>query len=216
MASDASSSQRFSLSNSFPGAKVFQQNKKYVLIALVVFILGGLLYVYRGLFVAATVNGEPVSRLSVVQELEAQNGPQLLDQKITEILIAQEARKKSITVSDEEVDEELDSIASQLSEQGQDFDQLLSLQGLTREDIYERIRLQKMVEKIIGDEELEVTDEEVTKFIEDNQEFLPDQEEDQLRETITTQLRQEKIDQKSQELIARLREEADIQRFVDY
>ena len=61
----------------------------YGAIALVfVLILGALLYT-QGFIVVAKVNGESISRLSVVNELEDQAGAAVLDSMITDILIEQ-------------------------------------------------------------------------------------------------------------------------------
>jgi len=49
-----------------PWAKL-SRNKKYILLGLV--LLAGLYY-FRGVFFVATVNGSPISRIRVVQELE--------------------------------------------------------------------------------------------------------------------------------------------------
>src|SRR5688572_16109970 len=48
------------------------------------------LYFLRGVFVAATVNGKPISRLALVKELEKQNGKETLNSLVTKELIFQE------------------------------------------------------------------------------------------------------------------------------
>src|SRR5690349_14247110 len=67
--------------------------KSYVLFIIAILALGALLYVGRGLFVAAVVNGQPISRISVIKETEKQSGKQALDTIVRNTLIEQEARK---------------------------------------------------------------------------------------------------------------------------
>ena len=52
--------------------------KPKVYIPLITIILIGLLYYNRSLFIVALVNGQPISRIAVVQELEKRNGKQAL------------------------------------------------------------------------------------------------------------------------------------------
>ncbi len=70
----------------------FSRNHIFILAGVI--IAAALLYYFRSAFVAATVNGQPISRLSLVRELEKQGGKQAMDSLITKTLIDQEAKKK--------------------------------------------------------------------------------------------------------------------------
>ncbi|MCX6226981.1 MAG: hypothetical protein NTV01_19900 [Bacteroidia bacterium] len=82
-------------------------NKKTAIIILVIIAIGALAYFCKGLFIVATVNGSPISRLTVIRELEKTSGKSLLDSLITEKLIQNEADAKKITVSSDEINVEI-------------------------------------------------------------------------------------------------------------
>ena len=67
-----------------------------VLIGLIVVILIVAAFFLKGLFIAAVVNGEPISRITIISELEKQGGKQILSSLVNKILILQEAKKKHL------------------------------------------------------------------------------------------------------------------------
>lgn len=196
-------------------ARSLKVKRSYIVVALVILSLVTLVYLGRNLIVAAMVNGQPISRLAVVRELEAQGGKQALDSLITKQLIIQEARNKNITISQKEVDDELKKIADNLKQQGQELDQVLTLQGMTKDQLVEQIKLQKMLEKMVG--KITVTDKEVTDYIESNRESLPtDQDEASIAANVKTTLTQQKLNEKAQSTLENLRKNAKINYFVQY
>ena len=62
-------------------------------------------------------------------------------------------------------------IEKTLITQNQDLDQILESRGMTRENLAEEIKLQKMVEAMAG--EVEVSQEEVDQLFEQRKEALP-------------------------------------------
>jgi foldase protein PrsA len=189
--------------------------KSYVLTGIAIIAFIALLYVLWSVLVAATVNGQPISRIAVIRELERQGGKQALDSLVTKSLITQEAQKKNISVSQKEVDDELKKIDANLAKQGQKLDQVLTLQGMTKAQLVDQIRLQKMIEKMIG--KVSVTDKEIADYIESNKESLPqDQSEDDLKKNVKTQLEQQKLNQKAQALLESLRKNAKVSYHVSY
>src|SRR5882724_9068411 len=76
--------------------KSLKMRRAYVILILVMFALGAFLYYARGIFVAAVVNGQPISRLSVIKETEKQSGKQALETIVRNTLIEQEARKANV------------------------------------------------------------------------------------------------------------------------
>ena len=69
-------------------------NKKTVVLAVIIGLILVALFYFKGTFVAATVNGSPISRLSVVSQLEKEGGKNVLDSLITEKLIESEVKKE--------------------------------------------------------------------------------------------------------------------------
>ena len=81
---------------------------------VIVLVVGAILYT-QGFVTAAKVNGESISRLSVVGELEEQAGAAVLDSMISDILIEQAATEAGVTVTGDEVATEIAAIESQVT-----------------------------------------------------------------------------------------------------
>lgn len=176
----------------------------------------GLLYVARGFFVVAIVNGKPISRLSVVKQLEKQNGSRILNSIISEILLDQEAKKHNISVSADEVKKEVETIEKNVTVQGQKLDELLQQQSMTRPDLEKQIKVQKLAEKLLA-KEVSVADKEVDAYLTQNQKNTSEEPvSEETRKNAKEQLYQQKLSAKFQELLARLQKEAKITKFVTY
>lgn len=181
---------------------------------VVLFAVLGVLYLTRGLFVAAWVNYRPVSRLAVISELEKLYGADTLDSLVTKSLITQEARKQGITVTKEDVEGEIAEIEASLS--GQNLDSLLSLQGMTRADLEAQLKVQIMVEKLFSDK-AQVTDEEVDQYLAENKDyFSEDLTGEELKSQAESQLLQQKLSEEFQGWLADLRQNASLHYFVKY
>jgi foldase protein PrsA len=196
--------------------KGFKIKKSYLILVATIIILGVLLYVFRSLFVAAVVNGQPISRLSVVQESEKQSGKQVLTTLVRNSLIEQEARKQNVSVSDKEIDDEIKKLEGNLQKQGQKLDQVLSMQGMSKEDLRKLIRLDKLVGKMVG-KDIKITDQQVADYIDKNKESLPQgQNEAELKNTVKEQLKQQQLNDKVRTWLEDLQKNAKITRFVNY
>jgi len=196
--------------------KSLKVKKSYAILVLVMFVLGALLYYGRGLFVAAVVNGQPISRVSIIKETEKQAGKQALDNIVRNTLIEQEARKQKVTVTEKEIEDEIKKVDEKISAQGQKLDDVLVMQGMTREDLRRLIRLDKLVGKIVG-KDIKVSDSEINDYITKNKDLLPkDQTEEQLKKVVSEEIRQQKLNQKVQTWLASLKASARILYFVQY
>lgn len=191
------------------------KNPKMLIGLGVVILLAGLLYFFRGWFVVAAVNGHPISRVAFNHALEQQDGKTILNSLITQSLIEQEATKKHITVSQAEIDSSTKQIDQQLASQGQTLDQALAARGMNKTDFVNQLKLQKMVEKLLGNSTA-VTDKEVQDYIDQHQDQLDaTQSADQQKAQVKAQLEQEKLSTKAQELIANLQKQAHITYFIN-
>ncbi len=74
-----------------------------LLIFAAILLVAALLYYFRSIFVVATVNGQPVSRIEFNSQIEKYAGKQILNLLITDKLIQQEADKRHIKVSGKEI-----------------------------------------------------------------------------------------------------------------
>ena len=127
--------------------------------------------------VVATVNGDPIERNQLFQAMYEQGGQEALDQLITRKLIIQEAERLDLTVSEEELDLEIQSIIDE-SFQGneEELQSVLEFYGISMESFRDDARLNLLVRKL-ATEQLEDTEEQARQFFEENR-FLFDQEEE--------------------------------------
>lgn len=169
----------------------------------------------RKFLIAATVNGHPISRLSLIKELEKQQGQQALDNLITQDLISQEAKNKGISVTDAEVQEEVDKIKTMVEAQGTTLESALAFQGQTIDDLKETLYLKRKVEKLLGDD-IAVSDDEISKYYDDNKSVFEGKKLDEVKAQIKDQLVQEKLTSKFQEWITDVRGKADIRYLLSF
>lgn len=181
-----------------------------------VVVLALVLYFYKGLFIAAMVNGQPISRLAVIHSLEQQNGKQALGNLIVQNLVLQEAQKRNVTVGQSEIDAEVAKIEATLKGQGVTLADALAARGLTRADLDEQIKLQKLLDKMVGSS-VKVTDDDVNAYIDKNRDSLPqDLSDADLQKQVRTQLEQDAVQSKTQAFVADLQKKAKVTYFVGY
>ncbi len=197
-----------------PKKKIIISVKGIIIAAAIIAILV-LVYVFKGQFIAATVNGSLISRHAVIAELERVSGKNALESLITEKLINAEANKKGITVSDEEIAMEIKKIEDQIKAQGGTLEAALATQGLTQEIFEKQILINKKLEKLLADK-IQVSDAEIKQYITDNKVTIPAGQEATYNEQIKSQLQQEKLSTSASALIASLRAAAKINYFVKY
>ncbi len=195
--------------------KVIKISLRVIVIVIIIVLLGFLLYRFKSIFVAAMVDGRPISRLTVIKELEKHGGKDALEMLINKKLLTNEAKKKGISVSSEEVDKEIKKYETDFAIQGNTLDDTLEAQGLTREDLKEQVAIQKTVEKLL-EEKTKVSDEELNKYITDNQVTLPAGKEEETKTQIKEQIKQQKLQEESSKLLENLRAAAKIRTFVKY
>lgn len=221
---DIRKSSEMSISESTPdkesvtkkGGMSFKIHKSTLIIAIVIVLLGVVLYFGRGFIVAAVVNGQPISRLEFVQGVERQAGRQVLSGLVRNILVEQEAKKQNIMITEKQINDQIKSVEDNLKKQGQDIDKMLALEGMTRGDLQKIIRLDLMVTKMV-EKDIKVSDKEVNDYIEKNKEILPkDQSESQLKKTVAERLQKQQVSQKAQEWLVNLEKTAKIVKFVNY
>ncbi len=187
---------------------------KKLIIFLAIVIIGFLLYQNRDLFVVATVNNKPISRQRFNQQLESQYGQQVLETMINEELIKQAAKDQKIVISQEKIDEEMAKIEKSLPE-GMSLDQALQMQGMSRENLEEQMRLQLAIEEILAPK-IQIADEELKQYIEENKDYFSATEEAQIKEEAQESLRQQKLNQNFQSWLQELTEKAKINRWLKF
>jgi len=210
---------KLSLKLKFPKklkVKVDKRLVKPLLILLVVAAVGGLLYNIKSWFIVAIVNGRPISRLALDHQLEAQYGQATLENEIIKNLILQTGKKENVNVTQAQVDERVGKIEAQFTAQGTDLDSLLASQGQTRQDLEEQLKVQLIVEGILGGD-IEITDEQIKEYYETNKDFFPkDAVLEDLKEDIRQDVFQQQMGEKFQPWLEELKKEAKIYYFLKF
>lgn len=182
----------------------FKSSKKLYIILLIVGIL--VLSIYKkSWFIAAMVNGMPITNLELQMQLNKQFKTQILNQLINEKIILDEARKVGAIPTDAEINTKISELEKNVG--GKEvLDNLLSQQGQTRESLREQIRIQLAIAKLY-EKEATVSAEEVSKFLEENKNVLQAtdsaSQEKEAFETIKNQKLSQIFNQKFQELRTR-------------
>ncbi len=185
----------------------------YILAALLVIL--GILYLSRGVFVVAMVNNTPITRTSVIRELEKQGGQQTVDSLISKELILQEAKKQNITVSEDEINGEITKIEESLKTQGSDLTSALALQGQSMADLRENIKVRKTMEKLLG-EKIVVSDEEISSFYDQNKTYFEEKSLEEVRDQIVEQVKEQKLANEIDPWLTDLKANANINYFKTY
>lgn len=114
----------------------------------------------------ATVNGEQITKEALVKRLLRYHGTQTLDDMINEALISQEAGKRKIAVTKEEIDARIEQMRRDL---GENFRMRLAQQNLTPETLPDKIKFEILLEKMVSDR-VKISEEEVKGTYEQNKE----------------------------------------------
>ncbi len=183
----------------------------FLLMLLLVFIYFG-----RSILFAAIVNGKPILRLKLINELEKQAGQKVLDTLITKKLIEDEAKKRGVNVSDVDISNEIEKIKNALKEQGINLDDALAMQGMNYDSLNDNIKMQLIIERLISDN-ININDNEIKDYYEKNKSFYNESVKfDDIKDQIKDQIFQDKLPEEYQKLIERLRNEGSIIYFMNF
>lgn len=202
-----------SMPSAMTSGSVFK--RPYVFVPLLIVLLGIALYLGKGLFIVAMVNGQPIFRTDFTTQLQQQYGKQVLTNMVTKKIIDEAAAKNNISVSSSDLAAATKQIEMTLSSQGQSLDSALAAQGMTRAQFTDQLRTQKIVEKLFA-KDIMVTDDEVSQYIDKNKDTLPQGVTgDQLNAQVRQQLQQQKLSAKFQTWLAQQQQQAKISYFIN-
>lgn len=194
---------------------ILKKIKLFLIIPALV-IIAMLLYHYKGLIVAATVNGQPVSRIAVLKELEKEGGKQVLGTFVTNQLILQEAKKEKVSVTQNEIDDQINKITESLKSSGQDLNSALAAQGMTKADLEDQVKLQLLVQKMAG-KNISVSDTEISDYFNKNKATYPKGTKlESVKDQIKSDLTNQKMSEAVNSWLTDLRSKAKINYFVNY
>ena len=198
----------------------------YIVILGIVAIIAVALIVKKGDLnsegTAALINGEKISQAEIdsmydklpqeYQQLLTKED--LLDQAISERLLLQEAKINSISVSEEEISNEIESVIAQSGLSKEEFESKLKEQGATMNDFRKYYTNQKIIMNLLNQtvlNNIEVTEAEIADYYEKGEsEAGLDEVHDQIEQIILMQKKQLLVDT----YVKQLRSSADVRIFM--
>lgn len=183
-----------------------------VILALCVIVLGFLAYNFKDRFLVAIVDGKPIFRSELNQKLTASFGKETLENLIVERLVAQEARRQKVVVTEEEINAEVEKLAKSLGE-GTKIEDVLAFQGISLQDFRNQLKLRLQANKILA-KDITISEEEIDNFIKDNGSSLVATAEAEKRAEAKEALMDQKTGAKIQEWVSGLLAKAKITRYL--
>ncbi len=146
---------------------------KYVILATIMALSISLTACKSGDAVAK-VNDEVITKDELYQALVEQNGAQVLDNMITMKVIDQEAKKQKVTVTEEDINKDLDALKSSYGGEAE-FNSALQYFGYDIEDLKKDISLNLKIKKLI-EPSITITEDEILEYFEENKDSLGEEE----------------------------------------
>lgn len=162
-------------------------------------------------FIAATVNGVPISNIELLARVNKEHREQTLSQMINEKLILTEARKNGIRVTQQDLDNKISQLEKNVGG-SQILDKLLIQQGQTRASLREQLVIQLSIEKLYTNEAT-VSAQETSQFVAQNADQLTATDSAGQVKEATELLKQQKLSQAFNEKFQSLKQSAKIQIF---
>lgn len=184
---------------------------RFVLIGLAVLFVV-LLAANKGLVLAAIVNGKPIFSWQLNNTLRTRYGQQTLEGMIGESLIASEAKKSGVVITEGDIQAKQKEILSSLGTEVnlQDF---LKFQGLSEADFNQQLRVQLTVEKLLT-RDMTITDSDIDNYIATNSALLTATEPAKLREEAKKAIIGNTVSEKLQSWFLELRQKSNVMKFL--
>jgi len=123
--------------------------------------------------VVASVNGEDITKNELYELMVKQNGKQALDSLISQKVIELEAKKQKITVSDKDIQKEMETYYETYGGE-EAFVQTLQMSGYSLEDVKKELALNIKINKLL-EPRIKITEEELKTYFEENKEQFAQQ-----------------------------------------
>jgi foldase protein PrsA len=155
---------------------VIKQNKKMVGIIVVLILAIGVLLSF-GLTkdkAIAKVDGDAISKDELYDVMVQQYGSETVDQLIAEKIVALEAKKEKVLITDSELNEEIEKLKESYG--GEEiFEQVLQSNNTTLETIKEDLKNYLTIKALI-EPQIEISDEELKTYFDENKDSLGEAE----------------------------------------
>lgn len=180
---------------------------------IVLLLLVALLWKFRSSFIVAMVNGQPISRWQLNDQLVKKFGEQTLESIINERLILAAARQKGVFVKADEIDNRTKEIETRLSGK-MTLDDALKAQGLTRDDFKRQLEIQISIEKLF-EKESTISSKEIDDYISSNsQSFKNSTNPAEVKSEVNIMLRQQKINDLFEKWFTEIQKSAKVSKFL--
>jgi len=191
--------------------------KFFVLLAFVV-LFGAILVIgakkFKSLVVAGMVNGKPVTRWELEKTMNDRYGKLVFDDIASNILLKQLADQNGVSASDEDVTKEITNTETRLGGK-EALQSTLDRMGYTTARFHEEMKIQVLVQKL--SEKLfkvDVTEDEITKFFNDNKTLFPQKTLAEVKADIKLNLVQQKFQQEFSTWFTEQKKKANIQSYL--
>ncbi|MBI2617470.1 SurA N-terminal domain-containing protein [Candidatus Gottesmanbacteria bacterium] len=185
--------------------------KNIILISILLLAL--LLWKFKGSFIAAMVNGQPISRWQLNDQLVRKFGDQMLENLINERLILAAARQKGIIVTAQDIDTKVADIEKRLEGRAT-LDEALLAQGMTKEEFRRQIEIQLSIDRMF-DSEASISSSEVEDYIAQNaQAYKNATDPAALREEVKSILKQQKVSELFDKWFDEIRKGANVKKYI--
>lgn len=190
----------------------------FLVAAAVILAAGGislLVYKYKDRVVAARVNNSFITKYALRKKVMKTYAANMVEEMITERLIRQKLDQEGVLVPEGGLAARTEEIESQVKGAfDMSLDEYLKQQDISRKDFEDNITLQLRIEEYLASR-VDITDEEVDSFIEENGQMLTGETEEEKREEAVEILIDQEINQQFQGWLQELREEAKIVNYLE-
>lgn len=191
-----------------PSVLFSRRPPKIIYIALIIIGLAVLASYKKAWFVAATVNGAPITNLEVLARLNEQYRTQTLTQMTNEKIILDEAKKKGVAVTESDIDNKIVQLEQNVG--GKEMlDSLLAQQGQDRKSLREQLKIQISIEKMYAGE-ASISAEEIDQFVAQNQDQMQSTDSAKQAEEAKEVLKQQKLGQIFNSKFQQLKQQAKV------
>ena len=166
----------------------------------------------KGLLLAAVVDGKPIFSWNLDRTLRLRYGQQTLEGMIGEMLIAKEAEKAGISITNEDVEKKQKEILSSLGTEV-NLDDFLKFQGMTKADFDQQLRVQLTVEKLLT-KDLTISDADINAYIATNRAMLVATDPAKLKEEARKAIVGDTVSEKLQSWFVEVRQKANVTKFL--
>ncbi|WP_054940275.1 peptidylprolyl isomerase [Paenibacillus ihuae] len=123
----------------------------------------------------ASVNGTDITKAQLYDKLVEAGGESTLQNLITTTLVNQEAKKANITVTDEDINTEIEDLKTQFGGE-EALNSALAQSSMTLDDLKEQMPLQVEIRKLL-EPQVKVTDEDISTYYTENKATFNQEEE---------------------------------------